>query len=86
MFNADPVKRKINKNREAIAFIDDYSAWVTSPSIESNINLLQFQIIPHVKSWAKASGAIFQAKKTYITHFTNNKRVVEKQKLKQITI
>ena len=30
LFNADLVKRKINKNRGAIVFIDDYSACVTS--------------------------------------------------------
>lgn len=50
LFNADLVKSKINKNRGAIAFTDDYSAWVTSDSIKSDVNLLQLQIIPHVES------------------------------------
>lgn len=79
LFNADLVKSKINKNRGAIAFIDDYSAWVTSDSIESNVNLLQLQIIPHVECWAKASGAVFQVKKTHMTHFIQNKRILTSQ-------
>ena len=40
------------------------------------MNLLQLQIIPHVESWAKASGAIFQVKKTHMTHFTRNKKTL----------
>lgn len=76
LFNADLVKSKIKKNRGAIAFIDDYLAWVTSDSIQSNVNLLQLQIIPHVESWAKANGTIFQAKKTHMTHFTQNNRTL----------
>lgn len=62
LFNADLVESKINKNRGVVAFIDDYSARVTGELIESNLKLLQLQIIPHVESLAKASGAIFQAK------------------------
>lgn len=59
LFNADLVESKINKNRGAIAFIDNYSAWVMGDSIEHNINLLQDTTIPHVLSWAKTSGAVF---------------------------
>ncbi len=44
-FNANLVKSVINKNRGAIAFVDDYSAWVTSDSVESNVNKLQTQIV-----------------------------------------
>lgn len=36
-FNAELVKCVINKNRGAIAFVDDYLAWVTGDSIESNV-------------------------------------------------
>ncbi len=73
-FNADLVESKINKNGGAIAFIDDYSAWVTGDSLEHNINLLQDTTVPRVLGWAKASGAVFQAKKTQLTYFTRNKR------------
>ncbi|EAQ87075.1 hypothetical protein CHGG_08328 [Chaetomium globosum CBS 148.51] len=35
-FNADLVQHKIDANGGAIAFVDDYTAWVTGPSAESN--------------------------------------------------
>ncbi|KAF5265373.1 hypothetical protein FOXYS1_3819 [Fusarium oxysporum] len=35
-FNTDLVQRKINAKGRSIAFIDDYSAWVTSPTAEAN--------------------------------------------------
>lgn len=73
-FNADLVASVINKSKGTIAFVDDFSAWVTGFSIDSNINQLQSRIIPHVEDWAAKSGAIFQAKKTHLTHFTRNKR------------
>lgn len=76
LFNANLVKNKINKNRRAIAFIDNYLAWVTSNSIKANIDLLQHQIILYAKSWTKTSGASFSAKKTQVTHFTQNKRTL----------
>lgn len=73
-FNADSVASVINKSKGTIAFVNDFSAWVTGFSINSNINQLQSRIIPHVEDWAAKSGAIFQAKKPHLTHFTRNKR------------
>ncbi|KAM4061929.1 reverse transcriptase (RNA-dependent DNA polymerase) [Hirsutella rhossiliensis] len=35
-FNADLVQRRISNNGGSIAFVDDYSAWVTGPTAESN--------------------------------------------------
>ncbi|KAF5973448.1 hypothetical protein FCOIX_8766 [Fusarium coicis] len=35
-FNADLVQSKIDSNGGSIAFIDDYSAWVTGPTAEDN--------------------------------------------------
>ena len=35
-FNADLVQQKIDDKGGAIAFVDDYTAWVTSPSAEAN--------------------------------------------------
>lgn len=63
LFNANLVKSKINKNNGAIAFIDDYSAWVTSSSIESNVKLLQLQTIPHVETWQGLAVQFFRPKK-----------------------
>ncbi|MDN5289594.1 MAG: hypothetical protein JWR38_5868 [Mucilaginibacter sp.] len=35
-FNADLVQHKIDGNRGAVAFVDDYTAWVTGLSVELN--------------------------------------------------
>jgi hypothetical protein len=35
-FNADLVQQRINNNGGSLAFIDDYTAWVTGPSAEAN--------------------------------------------------
>ena len=66
-FNATLIQSVINKNRGAIAFVDDYLALVTGPSIKENEKRLQERIIPHVQKWASESGSVFQAKKTIIT-------------------
>ena len=73
-FNAELVKSVINKNRGAIAFVDDYSAWVTGDSIESNVTRLQTQVVSPLERWAATSGVIFRADKSYMTHFTRNKK------------
>lgn len=41
LFNAGPSSSKINRNKDAIAFVDDYTSWVTEPSAEENTWLLQ---------------------------------------------
>jgi hypothetical protein len=35
-FNADLVQRRIDNNRGSIAFVDDYTAWITGPTAEAN--------------------------------------------------
>lgn len=47
-FNASLIQSLINKKRGAIAFVDDYLAWVTGPDIEENEKKIQDAIIPHV--------------------------------------
>ena len=44
-FNVDLVKSVINKNWGAITFVDNYSAWVTRDSVESNMIKLQAQVV-----------------------------------------
>lgn len=73
-FNADLVKSVINKNKGAIAFIDDYTAWVTGSEIQSNTEQLQRKIIPKLGFRASSSGAIFNPEKTVLVHFTRNTR------------
>ncbi len=48
-FNSDPIRSVINKNKGAIAFIDDYTAWIIGPSIAGKVTLLQAKIVPHLE-------------------------------------
>ncbi|KAK2687437.1 hypothetical protein QWA68_014059 [Fusarium oxysporum] len=68
-FNADLVQTQINKNGGAIAFVDDYTAWVSGPTAQSNRRGIQ-AIIDKALDWEKRSGATFEAEKTAIIHFT----------------
>ncbi len=49
-FNSDLICSVINKNKGVGAFIDDYTAWVTGPSIAGNPALLQAKIVPHLEN------------------------------------
>ncbi|OAQ57605.1 reverse transcriptase [Pochonia chlamydosporia 170] len=68
-FNADLVQRRIDANGGAIAFIDDFTAWVTGPTGHSNRAGIA-SIIESAIEWEKRSGATFQVNKTSIIHFT----------------
>ncbi|KAF6515169.1 hypothetical protein HZS61_005075 [Fusarium oxysporum f. sp. conglutinans] len=68
-FNADLVQTQIDKNGGAIAFVDDYTAWVSGPTAQSNRRGIQ-AIIDKALDWEKRSGATFEAEKTAIIHFT----------------
>ncbi|KJZ70705.1 hypothetical protein HIM_09889 [Hirsutella minnesotensis 3608] len=68
-FNADLVQRRISNNGGSIAFVDDYSAWVTGPTAESNRDGIQ-SIIDDALDWEKRSGATFEVNKTSVIHFT----------------
>ncbi|PNH26387.1 hypothetical protein VD0002_g9480 [Verticillium dahliae] len=68
-FNADLVQRRIKAAGGSIAFIDDYSAWVTGSTAEANRAGIQ-SIIDEALDWEKRSGATFEANKTTIVHFT----------------
>jgi len=68
-FNADLVQRQINSHGGAIAFVDDFTAWVTGPTAQSNREGIK-AIINDALDWERRSGAIFEADKTAIIHFT----------------
>ncbi|KJZ67989.1 hypothetical protein HIM_12623 [Hirsutella minnesotensis 3608] len=53
----------------SIAFVDDYSAWVTGPTAEANREGIQ-AIIDDALEWEARSGATFETEKTTIIHFT----------------
>ncbi|RKK97848.1 hypothetical protein BFJ70_g17589, partial [Fusarium oxysporum] len=73
-FNADLVQSRIDSNGGSIAFVDDYSAWVTDPTAEDNREGIQ-AIIDRALDWERRSGATFECDKTTIVHFT---RVIDR--------
>ena len=72
-FNADLVQNNITDRLGSIAFVDDFSAWVTGHSASENTNELQLTVIPRTEQWERTSGATFEATKTTIIHFTRNR-------------
>jgi len=68
-FNADLVQRRIDSHGGAIAFVDDFTAWVTGPTAQSNREGIE-AIINDALDWERRSGATFEAEKTAIIHFT----------------
>ena len=75
-FNSDLVTGVINKNKGSLAFIDDFTAWVVSPTIANNLRKIKATIIPHFENWANISGAVFNSQKTVFTHFTQTHSMV----------
>ena len=69
-FNADLVQVLITKKKGALAFVDDFTAWIVGPSAGYNSAQLQRTLIPRVEEWEISSGATFQPNKTTFIHFT----------------
>ena len=63
-FNVNLVQTTTNKNQRAIAFVDDYTAWVTGESTIENTIKLQQDIIPKAELRESQRGATFQPEKT----------------------
>jgi hypothetical protein len=72
-FNADLVQTSISTTEGAIAFVDDYSAWVTGKTAEANRTGIQ-AIIDRAVAWGRRSGATFESSKTAVIHFTRMAR------------
>jgi len=70
-FNADLVQRQIDRNGGAIAFVDDYTAWVTGESAASNRQGIQ-AIVQEAIEWERRSGATFEEDKTAFIHLTRS--------------
>jgi hypothetical protein len=56
-----------------MAFVDDYTTWVTGPSADANREGVQ-AIIDRTMDWERRSGATFEGEKTTLIHFTRDKR------------
>ncbi|KAF5973804.1 reverse transcriptase, partial [Fusarium bulbicola] len=69
IFSAWRSRHAIDKNGGAIAFVDDYTAWVSGPTAQSNRRGIQ-AVIDKALDWERRSGATFEAEKTAIIHFT----------------
>ena len=80
-FNADLVQSVINTHKGSIAFIDDFTTWVTGDSADDNTRKLQSTVIPKIERWEIESGATFQADKTAFIHFTRNPAHVSRNPL-----
>ncbi|KAJ6439234.1 reverse transcriptase [Purpureocillium lavendulum] len=73
-FNADLVQtNNISTTEGAIAFVDDYSAWVTGKSAAANRAGIE-AIIERALAWARRSGATFESNKTAVIHFARSAR------------
>lgn len=59
-----------------MAFVDDYSAWVTGKSAEANREGIQ-AIIDRAMDWERRSGATFEGEKTVIIHFSRRPNRVD---------
>ena len=74
-FNADLVERDITGREGSIAFIDDYTVWVTGRNAgENRIKLLR--MVEEALTWERRSGATFEEGKTAYIHFTRNVRLL----------
>ncbi|OQD68712.1 hypothetical protein PENANT_c297G01221, partial [Penicillium antarcticum] len=72
-FNADLVQRQIDSQGGAVAFVDDFTAWVTGSTAQSNREGIE-AIINGALDWERRSGATFEAEKTAIIHFAPKMR------------
>ena len=80
-FNANLVQNEITDRQGSLAFVDDFSSWVTGDSAIENTNQLQLTVIPKVEHWERNSGATFEATKTTVIHFTRNRNMDSEEPL-----
>ena len=71
-YNADLVAGKLSGTLGKMAFVDDFTVWVSSPTIRRNTNRIRSEIIPMVERWCKTSGATFEPDKTQMINFSRN--------------
>ncbi|KAF5235112.1 hypothetical protein FAUST_7284 [Fusarium austroamericanum] len=63
LFNADLVQQRIDCYGGAIAFVDDFTAWVTGLTADGNREGIE-KIIKKALDWERRSGATFEMDKT----------------------
>ena len=65
------MERKFSKREGAVAFVDDYTAWVVGKSAEANVLSIK-EVVNHALAWELRSGATFEGEKTALIHFIKN--------------
>jgi hypothetical protein len=75
IFNANLVQTNNDRHHGAVAFVDDYTAWVTGDSREENTRKLQDDVITKTERWEDTSGATLQPEKTTFIHFTRKRMI-----------
>ena len=73
-FNADLVEREIMNREGSVAFIDNYTIWVTGNHAREN-RLHLSRIMDEALTWERRSGATFKEGKTAYIHFIRNSRL-----------
>ena len=73
-YNADLVERKILNREGAIAFINNYTAWIVGKNAEANTVSLK-KVVNHALAWEACSGATFKGEKTALIYFIRNPRL-----------
>ena len=73
-YNTNLVEKRISNREGAIAFINNYSAWVVGE--DAALNTIKIRgIVDHALAWESRSGATFEGEKTALVHFTRNLRL-----------
>jgi hypothetical protein len=73
-FNAALMAEKANGCRGNMGFVDDYTRWAISDSIDQNMAVLNDKVVPRALQWARDSGATFEGDKTILMHFSRNRK------------
>ena len=60
-----------------MGFVDDYTRWTVSDTIDKNMEILNGKVVPRALQWARDSGATFEGDKTILMHFTRNKQKLQ---------
>jgi hypothetical protein len=61
--NANLVQDVINANRGSVAYVDDYTAWLTGSTTEESTRKVQQRLIPSAEARESESGASFKPEK-----------------------
>jgi hypothetical protein len=60
-----------DRRNGALGFVDDYTGWTISDTVEENMETPGEKVIPRALEWAKKSGAKFEGEKSTLIHSTH---------------